>query len=40
MIIFGVDLLALYFISAGVVWLVERSTGYVAPLSEPGLAAD
>jgi Sec-independent protein secretion pathway component TatC len=25
MIVFGVVLLALYFISAGVVWLVERS---------------
>jgi len=35
MIVFGVVLLALYFISAGVVWLVERSTGYVPPPPEP-----
>jgi sec-independent protein translocase protein TatC len=31
MIVFGVVLLALYFISVGVVWMVERSTGYVPP---------
>lgn len=40
MIIFGVVLLALYFISAGVVWLVERSTGYVAPPAEAEPAFD
>lgn len=34
MIIFGVVLLALYFVSVGVVWLVERSTGYVPPAQE------
>ena len=35
MIIFGVVLLALYFVSVGVVWLVERSTGYVPPPPSP-----
>lgn len=37
MIVFGAVLLALYFVSAGVVWMVERSTGYVPP---PDDAAD
>lgn len=31
MIVFGVVLLTLYFVSVGVVWMVERSTGYVPP---------
>ncbi len=35
MIIFGLALLALYFISAGVVWSVERSAARVCPPSEP-----
>lgn len=34
MVIFGVVLLALYFVSVGVVWTVERSSGYV-PAPEP-----
>ncbi|MDE2511310.1 MAG: twin-arginine translocase subunit TatC, partial [Elusimicrobia bacterium] len=38
MIIFGVVLLILYFVSVGVVWLVERSTGYVPADSEPDFA--
>jgi sec-independent protein translocase protein TatC len=35
MIIFGVVLLALYFVSVGVVWAVERATGYEPPPPQP-----